>query len=231
MHVHLLHCTCTCTALHPGSCPPSPPREPVHRLRVHSRLEHCIFPDPHLSLPSASSSGNGNASARGGRKALLLPASALYTLCSLGHPAVLCILHPAHCALSCHAMPCRTHLQYIHLQRTHIDRVFQDALILSFPTLAESSCNRYSQSRRLILLCLTACPAGRPSNHPSTRTPTHPPTHVRVLAGSHSQPGPPRGVLIFTATARVRELLHRSPVFSPTCLSTTSCATSTATVA
>ena len=72
--------------------------------------------------------------------------------------------------------------QYIYSQHsshthTRVDRVLQDGPVMSFPTLTESSCNHYSRSRRLISLCLTACPVGGPSNHPSTRAPT--PTHTR----------------------------------------------------
>lgn len=111
--------------------PPSrQPRGLLHCLPIHSRLQHCIFPDPHLSAASASSSRNGNASARGRRKPFLLSVSALaltlsrfllpvshtlstlsLSLCSsLEHPAVPCSLQSASAlchVMSCHAMPCR----------------------------------------------------------------------------------------------------------------------------
>lgn len=120
--------------------PPSrQPRGLLHCLAVHSRLQHCIFPDPHLSAASASSSRNGNASARGRRKPFLLSVSALaltlsqlflpvshtlstlsLSLRSLEHPAVPCSLQSAVCicTLSCHVMPCHAvpccinHLQH-----------------------------------------------------------------------------------------------------------------------
>lgn len=145
MHVHFpctapAPCTCTCTCTCTWVCPPVHPKEPndrppsqrelLHCLPVHSRLEHCIFPDPHLSLPSASSSGNGNASARGRRNAFLLAVAALLSLslsfslslssAGLEHPAL-----PASCILSAlcslhSVMPCRASL---HPSTQHSTRI------------------------------------------------------------------------------------------------------------
>lgn len=129
-------CTCACLHLHlhlhlglparqsrlpqePNDRPTSfPERAPLHCLPVHSRLQHCIFPDPHLSLPSASSSGNGNASARGRRNAFLLSVSALLSLplthslspllCRTGTSRLACILHSVctlHSVMPCRALP------------------------------------------------------------------------------------------------------------------------------
>lgn len=135
-------CACTCTCTCTWVCPPVSPvypkepndrppsqRELLHCLPVHSRLQHCIFPDPHLSLPSASSSGNGNASARGRRNAFLLAISALLSLplslpftCRTGTSRLACIPHSV-CTLQsalCHVMPCRASL---HPSTQHSTRI------------------------------------------------------------------------------------------------------------
>lgn len=156
MHVHFLHhtCTCTCLDLHlrlglPAVSPVAPtptprtqrppsrqPRRLLHCLPVHSRLQHCIFPDPHLSPASASSSRNGNASARGRRNPFLLSVSALALTVFLSAAwniplcAAVCSLHPsALChVMPCHAMLCRAASIYstVHTHThmsTYIDRV------------------------------------------------------------------------------------------------------------
>lgn len=130
-------CTCTCTWVFPPSRPSRLPQGPttsfpaaqreglLHCLPVHSRLQHCIFPDPHLSAASASSSRNGNASARGRRNAFLLSVSALalaltlslplllpslslcVSVCSLEHPAARCRTAELQSASAlCHVMLC-----------------------------------------------------------------------------------------------------------------------------
>lgn len=133
-------CTCTCTWVFPPSRPsrlPYPktqrppsrqPRGLLHCLPVHSRLQHCIFPDPHLSPASASSSRNGNASARGRRNAFLLPVSALALTVSFLSAAwniplcaAVCSLHSASAlrhVMPCHAMPCHAVPRCIHRQHS-----------------------------------------------------------------------------------------------------------------
>lgn len=117
------------------------------------------------------------------------------------HPAF-CTLRPAvllHCcsllsAMPCHAVLCRARPGHA-LTTSHF--VSKMAPFLSFPTLTESRCNHYSQSRRLNLVvpdCFV-----RSEVHPtipSTRPPT-PTCTLHAFGWPRSQPGPPRGPLIF----------------------------------